>query len=104
MYDLPAGLGVLTIVDEFKPYVGANFLVDTKPRTVSIKLEKIVLSTGASWMVRQPFNLIFSTPLNVFLVEGLYDVKAEDGAKTWSIHISPIIHPPHQRLYQGIFN
>lgn len=104
MFALPAGLGPLVTVDIFRPYVGADFLANTQPQPVKITLAKVSDLRTPSWLERQSFNLLFTTPLNVLLIAGLYELTAPDGAGPWTVHLNPIMHPPTHRVYQGLFH
>lgn len=104
MHSLPAGLGPLLTVDIFKPYAGAEFTANTVPQPIRITLAKVLEVRTPSWAERQSFNLIFTSPLEVFLIEGLYELKAPDGAGPWPVYLMPIVHPPTHRVYQGLFN
>jgi hypothetical protein len=103
MYPLPK-LGPVLTVDDFLPYVGATYRVETVPKPVDIRLDELRRGRGEPWMVREPFALVFSTPWTVMLLEAQYQMQPI-GGKPVPVYLIPTQSPPgDRRLYHAVFN
>lgn len=104
LFDLPK-LGPLLTIDDFTPHVGESYLVDAHPQPIPLRLDEVLADLGEAWMERQPFILLFSTPWEALLVEGLYRLTRGPGATPVELHIMPINAPPGpRRIYQSVMN
>jgi hypothetical protein len=94
------------LLEEFTPLVGRVFTADCEPNTVEIKLVEANPLRASPMDERPPFILIFHTPQEVFLVEGIYTLRCG----RWGpgrISIGPTMAPPGAstgHYYQAVFN
>src|SRR5688500_3752008 len=95
--------GSLT-VETFRSEVGNLFWVDTVPKPVKIRLIRLKEGVPTLRDFRIPFALIFATPRDTLLMEGLYDFKSESGREFRQVMLTPVqSHGPMQE-YQAVFN
>lgn len=100
---IPPGLKLLT-AEEVEPFVGLLFRVEAAPEAIDLQLDAVERRPKQDWMLREPFTLIFSTPMGVLLQEGSYRMQPE-GGEPLEMHIMPIQAPfSDRRLYQAVFN
>jgi hypothetical protein len=102
MFDLPKLDRVLT-AEVFEPWIGRPFVVATDPEPVSIQLLRVNRRLGPKFALRTPFSLIFRTPMDIFLVDGIYMIRCES-CGPHEIFLSPVLSPPGERLYEAAFN
>jgi hypothetical protein len=92
-------------VDDFRPHEAADWLVDSAPEPLRIRLDEVKAGIASSSRLRQPFILFFSTPSDILLVEALYRMRPAAGGDTVEIYMAPLPTPPGTRRdYQAIFN
>lgn len=91
--------------EDFQPWVGRKVRVNTIPEPVEITLDRIELSSRLEGAldIRQPFALIFTSPLNVYLMDLAYEMDCGRGGPH-SIFISQMPPLPGYRIYQAPFN
>lgn len=88
----------------FKAEVGQVFTAETVPDPVQLKLHKLIQGAMANTAHRAPFSLIFTTPMNVLLLEAQYRLKSTSG-REYMLYLSPIVSPGDGlRHYQAQFN
>lgn len=102
MYRLPK-LGRLLVVEDFAPHVGAAFRVDATPAAVDLRLERIDRYPPNALDLREPFTLIFSTPVSALLVAATYRMRAPDGREVAIDLIPTQSAPGERRLYHAVF-
>lgn len=102
MFDLPK-LDRLLIAEDFEPWVGRHFAVDADPEPVSIQLTRIDRRAASRFAVRAPFSLIFSTPMDILLVDGIYKLRCGRFGPH-EVFLAPVLSPQRQRLYEAVFN
>ncbi|MGC1304800.1 MAG: hypothetical protein WA840_20720 [Caulobacteraceae bacterium] len=102
MYELPKLERVLT-AEDFEPWVGRPFAVETEPEPVSIQLLSVDRRPASRFAIRPPFKLVFRSAADVLLIDGLYRMKC-DRCGPHEIFLGPILSPPGQRLYEAVFN
>jgi hypothetical protein len=94
------------ILEEFTPLIGRVFTADCEPNSAELTLvEAYPLRVNLSNM-RPPFMLIFHTPPEIFLVDGMYVLRCGDWGPD-RISISPTIAAPDSepgQYYQAVFN
>ena len=101
---VPSSLVLLT-APLFRAFVGRDWLVDTQPAPVKIKLDAVDDLKGGMPGGRDPFILIFSTPWDTLLVEGQYLMRPGDDAEAVEVHLIPTqTAPGPRRLYHAVFN
>lgn len=92
-------------VDDFRRHQTADWLVDSVPEPLRIRLDDITTGVAPSSQMRQPFILFFSTPSDVLLVEALYRMRPADGGDAVEVYMAPLPTPPGPRRgYQAVFN
>lgn len=103
MIPLPK-LGRLAVVEDFLPHVGRNLRVEATPAPVEMRLDEILRRPVASWMAREPFLLVLSTPLTVMLLDATYRMRLPNGAE-FEFYLSQTQTAPlPRRLYHAVFN
>ena len=102
MHELPQLEGLLS-AEDFEPWIGQMFVAETDPEPVSIRLEGVERRPASPFAIRAPFNLVFRSPMDVLLVDGIYKLRC-DRFGPHDIFLTPIVSPPGQRLYAAIFN
>ena len=95
--------GSLT-VETFRSEVGNVFWADTVPKPVKLKLIRLKEGVPSLREFRIPFSLIFATPKNTLLLEGVYDFKSESGREFRQIMMSPILSEGSMQEYQVVYN
>lgn len=103
MQDLPKFDQLLTI-DDFAPLVGRIFEVETVPKPIEMRLEKLTRRPMNPLSAREPFVLTFSTPLDTLLVQATYRMHCgRDGS--FEIFLTPTQAPWERtrRLYHAVF-
>ncbi|EWY39247.1 hypothetical protein N825_07925 [Skermanella stibiiresistens SB22] len=78
--------------------------MDTVPEPVKIKLLRLKEGVATLKDFRVPFSLIFGTPRDTLLVEGVYDMKSESGREFRQIMMAPIQSTGPLQEYQVIHN
>ncbi|MBI1407809.1 MAG: hypothetical protein GC145_16975 [Caulobacter sp.] len=79
--------------------------MDANPQPIPLRLEEVLANPGEAWMERQPFTLVFSSPWEALLIEGLYQIRIDAGAAPVELYLMPINAPPGpRRLYQSVMN
>ena len=100
---LPPDLKLLTAGD-FEPFIGQTFRVEASPEALEIQLDAVERRPRLTWMLREPFTLLFSTPSSVLLEEGSYRMQPE-GGEPLDIYVIPIQElSSDRRAYQAVFN
>ncbi len=89
--------------EDFEPWVGRMVTVAAEPEPVAIQLLRVVRKLGSPLMLRAPFSLIFSSPLDVLLVDGIYSMKCGSRGP-YDVFIVPVLSLPGQRHYEAVFN
>jgi hypothetical protein len=102
MFELPKLDRVLT-PEDFEPWVGRSFTAQTDPEPVAIQLVRVERKLASQFAIRPPFTLVFRTPADVLLIDGLYTVSC-DRCGPHEIFLAPILSPPGQRFYEAVFN
>lgn len=104
MHPLPK-LGRVLTIDDFKPLEGETLMAETQPEPIALKLEKVVAAPNSASVVREPFTLVFSTPMNALLVEGHYRIAAGRMGVV-EIHMMPTqtLGASDRRFYHASFN
>lgn len=88
----------------FNAEIGQVFTAETIPDPVQLRLHKLVEGKEANSSRRTPFSLIFTTPMNVLLLEAQYRLKSASG-REYMLYLSPIVSPGGDlRHYQAQFN
>lgn len=88
----------------FTSEVGQVFTAETVPETVELTLLNMVEGKPIAAGLRRPFSLIFTTPVQVLLLEAQYRLKSASG-REYLLHLSPIVSPAGGlRHYQAQFN
>jgi hypothetical protein len=88
----------------FTAEIGQVFTAETVPEPVELTLLQIVKGNLAAPGFRRPFTLIFTTPLQVLLLEAQYRMKSASG-REYLLHLNPIVSPGGGlRHYQAQFN
>jgi len=95
--------GSLT-VESFRSEVGNIFTADTVPKPVKLRLVRMKEGVPGLRDFRIPFSLIFATPRDTLLLEGLYDFKSESGREFRQVMLSPIQSTGPMQEYQAVFN
>jgi hypothetical protein len=93
-------------LEEFTPLIGRAFFADCEPRTVELTLLEAYPLRSTFMNQRPPFILIFHTPKDIFLVEGMYILRCGDWGPD-RISIGPTMPSPGSEpghYYQAIFN
>lgn len=103
LHPLPR-FGQLLTIDDFKPHVGEAFAVDATPEPIRILLDKVTPQPGPSWLPREPFSLVFSTPWGTLLAEGSYRMKSPRGDLLEVYVIPTQTLPGPRRYYHSVFN
>jgi hypothetical protein len=94
------------ILEEFTPLLGRVFTADCEPNSVELTLVEAYPLRASLSNIRPPFMLIFHTPPEIFLVDGMYVLRCGDWGPD-RIAISPTITPPDSepgQYYQAAFN
>jgi len=92
-------------IDDFRPHEAADWLVDSAPEPLRIRLDEVRAGIAPSSHMRQPFILFFSTPSDTLLVEALYRMRPTDGGDAVEVYMAPLPSGPGpRRAYQAIFN
>ncbi|WP_313535286.1 DUF6916 family protein [Sphingomonas sp.] len=87
---------------DFEPWVGRKVRVATLPEAVEITLERIDRrSPMRGFDVREPFSLFFESPLDVYLIDGTYDLDCGKGGPH-SILLTQLL-PSDRRVYEAVF-
>ncbi|WP_110690926.1 DUF6916 family protein [Salinicola endophyticus] len=90
--------------EAFNAEIGQVFTAETVPDPVQLTLHKLVEGTGTNGGHRQPFALIFTSPMNVMLLEAQYRLKSASGLE-YLLYLSQIVSPGDGlRHYQAQFN
>lgn len=88
----------------FNAEVGQSFTAETVPDPVQLTLHRLVEGAVTGNGHRTPFSLIFTTPMNVLLLEAQYRLKSASG-REYMLYLSPIVSPGDGlRHYQAQFN
>lgn len=88
----------------FNTEVGQLFTAETVPDPVQLTLHKLVEGAVTRNGHRTPFSLIFTTPMNVLLLEAQYRLKSASG-REYLLYLSPLVSPGDGlRHYQAQFN
>ncbi|MGP0172271.1 DUF6916 family protein [Pseudomonas sp. NCHU5208] len=88
----------------FNAEIGQLFTAETVPDPVQLTLHRLVEGGVANNGYRTPFSLIFTTPMNVLLLEAQYRLKSASG-REYMLYLSPIASPGDGlRHYQAQFN
>ena len=88
----------------FNAEIGKSFTAETVPDPVQLTLHRLVEGVMTSSGYRTPFSLIFTTPMNVLLLEAQYRLKSASGQE-YLLYLSPIVSPRDGlRHYQAQFN
>jgi hypothetical protein len=95
--------GSLT-VETFRSEVGNVFWADTVPKPVKLKLIRLKEGVPTLREFRVPFSLIFATPRDTLLLEGLYNFKSESGREFRQIMMTPIQSHGQFQEYQVVYN
>jgi hypothetical protein len=95
--------GSLT-VETFRSEVGNVFWADTVPKPVKLKLIRMKEGVPSLREFRVPFSLIFATPKNTLLLEGVYNFKSESGREFRQIYMTPIQSDGPMQEYQVVHN
>jgi hypothetical protein len=103
MYSLP-DLGPLLTAADFEPHVGKIFVVDTQPKPLEIRLEKIVYRRDDLVVTRQPFILIFTSPWNDLLLSATYRMQPNGGRPVEMCLAPTQTEPGVRRYYHAVFN
>lgn len=94
------------ILDEFTPLLGRVFTADCEPKSVKLTLVEAYPLRASLTTIRPPFILIFYTPPEVLLVDGIYALRCG----SWGpdhISIGSTLAPPEAdagHYYQAVFN
>ncbi|MET0258482.1 MAG: hypothetical protein ABW179_07860 [Methylobacterium sp.] len=91
------------IVEDFAPYVGTAFKVDATPTAVDLQLDDIQRHKVTHPGYREPFTLLFSTPMAALLVAGTYRMRTKDGRDIEIDLIPTQIGPGPRRAYHAVF-
>lgn len=94
------------ILEEFTPLLGRIFTADCEPNSVELTLVEAYPIRVSLSTIRPPFMLIFHTPPEIFLVDGIYVLRC-GGWGPDRIAISPTIAAPDSepgQYYQAVFN
>lgn len=102
MYGLPK-LGRVLVVDDFRPHVGEDFLVQAEPEPVRLRLDAIDQGVIQTWSIREAFTLVFSTPFETLLVEGTYPFRMPRGDVVEIDLIPTQTMQTRRRLYHAVF-
>ncbi|WP_137863530.1 hypothetical protein [Sphingomonas sp. 3F27E9-B] len=90
--------------EDFEPWVGRKVRVATIPEQVEITLASIQrLAPLRGIDVRPPFSLFFESPLEVYLIDGTYDLDCGRGGPH-AIMITQLQPHPDRRIYQAVFS
>lgn len=90
--------------EDFEPWVGRKVRVGTLPETVEITLARIERRNRLIGIdVRPPFSLFFESPLEVYLIDGTYDIDCGKGGPH-PIMITQLHPHPDRREYQAVFS
>lgn len=88
----------------FTSEIGQVFTAETVPEPVQLTLLNVVEGNLSAAGFRRPFSLVFTTPLQVLLLEAQYRLKSASG-REYLLHLSPIVSPAGGlRHYQAQFN
>lgn len=88
----------------FRSEIGQVFTAETVPEPVQLSLLQVVEGNVVAAGFRHPFTLVFTSPLQVLLLEAQYRIKNASG-REYLLHLSPIVSPVgHLRHYQAQFN
>ena len=101
MFDLPA-LGKLLTAEDFDPYVGAMFSVASEPQAASIQLVSVKPLISGALAHRAAFSLFFRSSPQISMVSGAYMMSC-GGFGPLHIHLTPVLSPPGERLYEAVF-
>ena len=89
--------------EDFEPWVGRKVRVATIPEPVEITLASIQRrGVLRGFDVRDPFSLFFESPLEVYLLDGTYDLDCGKGGPH-SILLTQLQPHPDRRVYQAVF-
>lgn len=93
-------------IEEFTPLIGHEFLVDTTPQNVKLRLIEAIPRPNHAALDRLPFLLVFHSPADVYLIDGLYTMKcgALDPAAIGIGSVAPPVGAEPGFYYQAIFN
>ncbi len=87
----------------YQAFVGQEVLANTLPEPVALRLDS-VMEGRPNPGFRPPFSMLLSTPLNIALVDGLYELKLPNGAMV-SFYMTCIVSSrPERRAYQIVVN
>lgn len=93
----------LVTPEDFEPWLGRKVRVATLPEPVEITLERIDRRAPLRGLdFREPFSLLFEAPLEIFLIDGTYDLDCGKGGPH-SILLTQL-QPADRRFYQAVFN
>ncbi|NGM51975.1 hypothetical protein G5B46_20385 [Caulobacter sp. 602-2] len=88
--------------EDFEAWVGKQVRVATVPHPVEITLAAI-FRPGYPNDIREPFSLMFESPMNISLIDGAYEFDCGKGGPH-TIVITQLKPLPNARVYQAIFN
>lgn len=102
---LTAKIAPLLKLEDFTGREGTMWLVDTTPKSLQIRLERVIPGLTRVSDARFPFTLSFSTPWEAMLLDAMYLLKPVDGGETIEIHLIQSHTPPGpKRFYHAVFN
>lgn len=89
--------------EDFEPWVGRKVRVSTLPEPVEITLASILRRSPFRGLdVREPFSLFFESPMEVYLIDGSYELDCGRGGPH-EILITQLQPQPDRRIYEAVF-
>ncbi|MBV7585309.1 hypothetical protein KW851_20935 [Pseudomonas sp. PDM33] len=88
----------------FGSELGQVFTAHTVPDPVQLTLHNVIEGREVGNGFRTPFTLIFTTPMNVLLLEAQYRLSSPSG-RDYELYLAPLAATVGgQRHYQALFN
>jgi hypothetical protein len=94
------------VLEEFTPLVGRAFKADCEPNSIELTLVEASPLRDHALADRPPFILIFHTPPEVLLVDGIYVLRCGRWGPD-NISLGSCLAPPNGQAgyyYQAVFN
>lgn len=88
--------------EDFEPWVGRAVRVATVPHPIEVTLGAVQRASHHH-DIREPFSLIFESPMTISLIDGAYEFDCGKGGPH-SIFITQLKPMPDRRIYQAVFN
>lgn len=91
--------------ESFEPWVGRKVRVGTLPEPVEITLARVMRRSPFRGIVdiREPFSLFFESPLDVYLIDGTYELDCGKGGPH-AILITQLQPNSDHRIYEAVFS